>query len=267
MVKQDEKFKFKGDVAISYKQVLEEINGKENNLLVANGFNSSLGVFTSYENIFKEMMASKYGGHYIDVENKLEECNYDLEKFISSVLSDVDSKSIFLKKYISNKIKLDFMNATQKIVSSCIKNVYSEKNAGVHILLKNFNNYFTLNFDPFLYLFLLHFKKHDENNDTVAMQLNIKYINEDLNINQNDIYKIIKNLKKNGIVHIGVTKEETTRIEMSKTTKNNFIANVNQLSKEKKFGWKNTDIEKVVNQLLNEEKNFEILEFNDGFNE
>ena len=47
------------------------------------------------------------------------------------------------------------MKAAHEIVKSKIKNIYAEKNEGIHILLKNFANYFTLNYDSFLYLDIL----------------------------------------------------------------------------------------------------------------
>ncbi len=47
------------------------------------------------------------------------------------------------------------MKATQEIVKSNIKNIYAEKNEGIFLLLKNFTNYFTLSYDPLIYILLL----------------------------------------------------------------------------------------------------------------
>lgn len=44
------------DKVINYQEVLAQIKGKENHLLLANGFNSSLGVGTSYKDIFEKMI-------------------------------------------------------------------------------------------------------------------------------------------------------------------------------------------------------------------
>src|SRR5690606_3777015 len=106
----------------------------------------------------------------------------DLEKFIGALLQDVSADNAFLKKYINNKIKADFMQATHEIVKAELKNIYTENNEGIFILLKHFSNYFTLNYDSFLYLLLLNYKSVEkEVKKGISIQATIKFIGDDLN--------------------------------------------------------------------------------------
>src|SRR5690554_5182753 len=183
---------------LNYQEVLEQIKGHENHLLIGNGFNRGLAVDTSYPSIFKKMTECDFG-LYKEAQSLVQECGEDLELFIGRLTDDIDSQNHFLKKFVANKIKMDFMKATHEIVKTAIKNVYAEENAGVHILLNHFTNYFTLNYDPFLYLLLLHFKSGKETEDTaLAMKNSLKFIEEDLDTRENSIYTEIKHAREHG---------------------------------------------------------------------
>lgn len=176
-------------ILLSYKEVIEKLHDQECNLLLGNGFNRGLGVNTSYQSIFEKMIENDHG-IYKDVSQIVRESNYDLEIFIGKLIGDIKNENEFLKKYIGNKIKYDFMRAAHEIVKSEIKNIYTEKNEGIFLLFKNFTNYFTLNYDSFLYLLLLNFKLEEKR--TIAIQPSLKFIEEDMNEDQNDIYTEIK---------------------------------------------------------------------------
>ena len=60
------------------------------------------------------------------------------------------------------------MKAVGEMVQDLIKYVYSEHNESIHLLLRNFTCYFTLNFDPLLYLVLSRLKTEDRVNDAFA---------------------------------------------------------------------------------------------------
>ena len=124
---------------LSYEQVLETIESKENHLLLGNGFNYGLGINTGYPSIFERMIKNNHGV-YRDIADLVEECNYDLELFIGRLENDIANNNVFLKKYVNNKVKMDFMQATHEIVKTELKNIYAEKNDGVFLLLKNFTN-------------------------------------------------------------------------------------------------------------------------------
>src|SRR5574344_287095 len=120
---------------LTYKEVLERIKDQSNHLLIANGFNYGLGVKTGYGDIFKKMTKNnKY--IYNDAIELIESCGFDLEFFIGKLEEDIDPKNGFLKKFVSNKVKLDFMQATHEIVKAEIKNIYADKNNGIYVLLK-----------------------------------------------------------------------------------------------------------------------------------
>ena len=78
------------------------------------------------------------------------------------------------------------MKSAYGIVKENIKEVYQEKTQGVHLLLKNFSNYFTLNYDPLLYLLLMKFKKNNED-ISIAFSNTELFIQDDLNKQQNSI--------------------------------------------------------------------------------
>lgn len=68
-------------ILIKYDEVLQRIKDEESHLLVGNGFNRSLGINTSYDNIFNEMKNDDFG-IFNDAENYVIESDYDLESFI-----------------------------------------------------------------------------------------------------------------------------------------------------------------------------------------
>lgn len=141
---------------INYTEMLSEIDEKENHLLLGNGFNYSLGVNTGYKNIFDVMKEQNSSYNNLTIENG----NYDIEGIIGRLKENIDnSDKEFLHIFINNQVKKDFIKACFSIVKDSIKNIYEEKNKGLGLLFKNFTKYFTLNYDPFLYLLLLKFKK------------------------------------------------------------------------------------------------------------
>ena len=146
---------------ITYCELLNRLNEDErdNHLLLGNGFNISLGVFTDYKNIFNKMK-EKYNGY----EDLNINGNYDIENIIGELKNQIpvnSSHKLFLDSFINNKVKSDFMKSAYKIAKEGVKEIYSDKNYGVGILFENFTNFFTLNYDPFLYLMLMKYKKTD----------------------------------------------------------------------------------------------------------
>lgn len=245
---------------LTYKEVLDNIQGKENHLLIANGFNYGLGVNTGYGAIFKKM-AKNNKEIYNDALKLIEDCGFDLEYFIGKLEEDIKQDNIFLKKYISNKIKLDFMQATHEIVKSEIKSIYAKKNDGVFLLLKEFTNYFTLNYDSFLYLLLLKYKPiENQKKNSIVLQPSIKFIEEDLDANQNNIYSEIKNARINGTLRLNLgSLSNPLEKDCKLLTKTHFTAEIKEYSKTYKKGWQTKDIDRVVKQIFQEEKSEEFL--------
>ncbi|MDC7237509.1 MAG: hypothetical protein PQJ45_07010 [Sphaerochaetaceae bacterium] len=124
------------NIILSYDQVLSKLNQSltQNNLLLGNGFNLSLGVNTSYKNIFELM--KKNNKEYSIMQSE----NLDIEEFIgkckSNIREDNPIFNSFLTTFIHNKIKLDFMKAVTEIVSKEIKNIYEEKTKNYIYCLK-----------------------------------------------------------------------------------------------------------------------------------
>lgn len=245
---------------LQYQEVLNEIENQENHLLLGNGFNYGLGIHTGYSDIFKKMMESD-NGIYKDAQHLVEKSRNDLEIFIGNLIADINPENEFLRKYVENKVKLDFMQATQQIVKASIKDIYAVKNEGIFVLLNNFSNFFTLNYDSFLYLLLLNFKSIDKDErNAVALQATINFIEEDLNETQNNIYKEIKTARDEGKLTINVTENDAgIDLDFSLLTKTHFIQEIKSYSKLIKNNWKDKDIRSVVDKILEEEGNNKIL--------
>jgi len=251
---------------LNYNEIIDLIKNQTNHLLIGNGFNYGLGINTSYKSIFDKMIENDRGV-YKEATPIVENCNYDLELFIGELEEDINSDNVFLKKYIRNKIKFDFMKAAHEIVKTGIKNIYAEKNEGVYLLLQNFTNFFSLNYDSCLYLLLLKYKPIDnEPNNVIAFEPSIKFIEEDMNAQQNNIYTEIKEARRTGKLKITFGDEsDSLEKALNKLTKTHFQIEVNAYSKANNKGWKTKDIDKVVNLIFEEEKrNFFLKKIDDG---
>ncbi|WGK70386.1 DUF4917 family protein [Candidatus Haliotispira prima] len=257
-------------IIISYSELLEELEARkqECHLLLGNGFNNSLGISTDYKSIFTRMQDEE--PVYKKIAAEIEQDSYDIEKLIGkmkqSLLGEGSEIKKFLESYIENKVKFDFMKSASSIVKENVKEIYQENNKNIYLLFKNFSNYFTLNYDNFLYLLLMKFKKTaDEKQPTVAFQNTELFQREDLDQNQNNIYKEIQNIRKNGRSFIG-TNDNTVKIDLNKITKSYFQSQIKLWAKRSNKGWSAGDIEKASDLILEEEKeNSKLTNLNDGF--
>lgn len=178
---------------ITYCELQNRLNEDEtdNHLLLGNGFNISLGVYTGYENIFNKMK-EKYNGY----EDLKINGNFDIENIIGELKKQIPENSshkIFLDSFINNKVKSDFMKSAYKIAKEGVKEIYSDKNYGVGILFENFTNFFTLNYDPFLYLLLMKYKKTDLD-IALSFQHTLGFKKTDADILSNKEYQKIKSI-------------------------------------------------------------------------
>jgi len=250
----------------TYEEILELLDSNNSHLLLGNGFNNSLGVKTDYKSIF-EKMHKEYKG-YSDLNGSIVSENYDLEKIIGLLKGQINTESInksFLDKYINAKIKLDFMSATQEIVREKVKQIYQEKNEEIHLLFRSFKNYFTLNYDSFLYLLLMKFKKTNSGAGiSIAIQNTIKFQEDDIN-SEDTIYKKVKEAYENGIV--------STNINGVKQTRNLRILPKKRFEDEVRDHYKEKFSAKSINRAFKlfwkkkekEDQEKKVLNVNDGF--
>jgi len=250
---------------INYNDVITNIKDQENHLLIGNGFNRGLGIHTDYNTIFKRMIENNKGVYYY-AQSIIEECDNDLEEFLGRLEADINEKNVFLKKYIRNKIKFDFMKATHEIVKSEIKNIYAEKNEGVYLLLQNFTNYFSLNYDSFLYLLLLKYKLSDnQDKKTIAFEPSIKFIENDLNEKQSNIYQEIKKAREDGKLKVYIGDDDASMTKSFKSmSKSPLVTVLKEYANTNNKHWASKDIERVVMKLLEEEQKIRILMVDDG---
>lgn len=247
---------------ITYCELLNCLNrdGIDNHLLLANGFNSSLGVYTGYENIFDKMKEKYNGYEELNFNN-----NYDIEHIIGELKKQIPEDSIhknFLNSFINNKVKADFMKSAYEIAKEGVKEIYNDKNHGVGILFKNFTNFFTLNYDPFLYLLLMKYKKADS--DTlISFQNTLDFKESDANNINNDEYQEIKN------IYYTYTKElvdeegeKIIDVPFSKLNKTDFEKQLRDILKSRNKKLKNQHLDLLYDEL---EENEIALNINDGF--
>ena len=252
---------------IDYEKLLSRLEmsrPKPSHLLLGNGFNNSLGVRTSYQEIFNRMKKIYPG--YRKLEAMAEKKKYDIELLTEDLKNAVqpDDRS-FLAPYIGQNIKLDFMKATNEIVREKVKSVYSEHTESVYLLLRNFTSYFTLNFDPLLYLVLLRLKKENRVINAYAFHQQKLPGYQDLNEVQREIYEQVKGARQSGKLTMTFDKL-VEDLGFSHETKGYFTDSAKRLFRQNK--WARKDIEKACGQVWLEEKirRYEAnLKVNDGF--
>lgn len=250
---------------ISYNDVLQELEKSKpnNHLLLGNGFNLSLGIKTDYKSILNQMKANNK-----DFESIITE-NFDLEEFIGACKSQINVTGNpyvdFMKHYFHNKIKLDFMKAVTQIVTNEMKNIVQVQKDEIYLLLKQFDNFFTLNYDPFLYQLLMSFKK-DDKKEVLIFENTLPFIKEQMEINAQEILKEIEDGYQSGTLTINMITNQT-QLDLNKLSKSDFENQMkhyygkrvskSELKKVIDHFWKNKDI---IN-----EKNREIEKIDDGF--
>lgn len=242
---------------MKYSDMLSEIETTENHLLLGNGFNYSLGVNTGYVNIFDVMREHNPIYNSLNIEDN----NYDIEGIIGRLKNNINNPDKdFLDSFINNQVKKDFIKACFAIVKDSIKNIYEEKNNGIGLLFKNFSTYFSLNYDPFLYLLLLKYKK---NENLLIFNNSIPFIEIDLNVQTSDKYKTIKEIYFTYKKDIFDNNEnKILEKEFSKLTKTDFEKQLSDVLKSKNI----KSYKKCLEVLYEELRSNSIqLEINDGF--
>ncbi|WP_180374286.1 DUF4917 family protein [Candidatus Synechococcus spongiarum] len=248
---------------ITYPQVLQELKSTDqcSHLLLGNGFNNSLGICTNYRNIFEKMVEEDF--IYKTVKSTIETIDYDIEKLIGSLKECINTDSSFnsfLKSYVENKVKFDFMKSACLIVRDKIKGIYQDRNEKIYLLFKNFTTYLTLNYDTFLYLILMKFKR----NRVLAFQNSSLFQSRDLDEIENRIYAEIKGALENGQITTQVN-NETLNTCLNKLPKTTFESIIKNYNKQNNKQWKSKDIRRICNRIWEEKNNKPILEINDGF--
>ena len=249
---------------IKYSELLSRLQVHPNHLLLGNGFNNSLGIRTNYSEIFWRM--KKYYSGYRKVEERIKDNGYDVEfliKTLNGMLQDDDSS--FLSGYIERKIKMDFMKATSEIVQESVQTVYKVSHERIYSLLMNFDNYFTLNFDPLLYLILMRLKREKFTSDLEGPQFEFEFLEQTSKDVQLTIYKKIRDAREDG--ELGVTAGgENTSQKLRHTKKETFTDIVKVHFRDNE--WPNKYVENACNQIVNNERKKTLkgtLPVDDGF--
>ena len=288
---------------ICYDKLLEEIKqdkqkGLGCHLLLGNGFNNSLSIVTSYQSIFEKMQEKE--PIYKKITNRMEDISFDIEKLLGDVdreiktekqnptsshnepkaKSEADFIKEFLSPYIQQKIKLDFMTAASEIVHNKFNKIYKKNREDIHLLFKDFSNYFTLNYDPLLYLLLMKIKS-DENSkksndirgvDALFFDNSIAYKKNEINTAADGLYDKLKKFWNDGKVMASFEDEQWNGLEVRDLPEKK-IENLISIFKGKILKGKKISDKEIRNTLRlvldekrpEEEQKYETIEVNDGF--
>ena len=250
---------------MSCKELLKEIQKDKNgglgcHLLLGNGFNSSLGINTRYKNIFEQMQEIEPLYNENIAEKIEEDCNYDIEKFIKNLkglVNKIDDGKKDFKKFletsIEKKVKLDFIKACSNIIDKKANKIYRDEN--IKSFFNNFSNYFTLNFDPFLYLLLM--KKKEEKDE------------EGMEKTHPEVCENILNFYQTAEIKITWQNKNIAEKEMDDVLKKNFELEANEYCKIKFPATPKAEIKKVVDFVWTSSTKIDDLKIkvNDGFYE
>lgn len=254
------------DDVINYNQLLNEISGEENHLLMGNGFNLSMGMKFSYWSIFERMKEESFN-LYSGIDVLVETQNADLEYVLGKLVENIDDN--FVKEYIKIKFRIDFMKAVQAIVVDNLPKVYDKNNYGIFLLFEKFDNFFTLNYDSFTYLLLLKYKKSNDGT-TLIISASDEQIHLNFDNDLDDIYSECKKIYDSGNYNILVDSEVVNSSSLKLMTLAEKTSILYRYGKSKKLNWKKKDVVKVVKRILDEEKDKNTLTINQvelGFEE
>lgn len=232
---------------ITYADLLIELESTKpnNHLLLGNGFNLSLGIKTSYKNIFEQMKINNS-----DYEDVIFD-NFDLEEFIGICKSKIDKNDNmnyhFMCRFFHNKIKLDFMKAVTQLVTREEKNIFQEKNEKIYLLLKQFDNFFTLNYDPFLYQLLMAYKiEGTEPQQAIAFSNTFPFVKDLMENEDKELFDIIQLAYDTGTLTVDIPNEASKSKDLNNLTKAKFTQEINTLLESK---YDKQQIKACVDQL------------------
>ena len=152
------------------------------------------------------------------------------------------------------------MKAVTQIVKKEIKNIYQTKNEDIYLLLQQFDNYFTLNYDPFIYQLLMLYLKKDEKKSALVFKHSLPYIKEILDSRSNEVLEEIRKGYNSGKLTIIVDKQEKVLI-LNMLKKTDFKREMNlyfkgrydteEINKAVDFFWeiKDSDTSKILKNI------------------
>ena len=250
---------------IDYTELLSRLKwARPNHLLLGNGFNNSLGVRTNYSEVFLRMKKELSG--YRKVEERIKDNGYDVEFLIEELKSTIHGDdSSFLADYVEGKVKLDFMKAINEIVQESVKTVYKVSNEGIYSLLMNFDNYFTLNFDPLLYLILMKLKKERGDGDVEGLQPEFEFQGQYSKDLQLTILNKIREAREDGELGVTIGGKNTSQ-RLRRTKKGTFTDIVKDHFRDE--DWPTKYVENACDYILKAERKKRLgnnLRVDDGF--
>ena len=201
-------------------------NNSSKSVFLGNGFNLCLGVNTSYKSLFESILSSRNIKKIIkkSVRKNIEGDNFNLEAHIEEIPQE--HRDTVMEKFYD------------VILKKCRKRIYRYKEV-IRFFLK-FDNFFTINYDPLLYRFLLNFKVN-----TASVE--------------SDLYRDLES------IHAGIITEMEgfDDIPLRNKTKKSVYEIARYIFKEenKHKDYKREEYYDILKELRNEPR----IEINDGF--
>ena len=147
------------------RELLDKIDDgtTEKNIFLGNGFNLSLEINTSYKAIYESLNSQEHTQEFIrnvrehneEFDSSLESSCYNLENLINK-FPEISKQTIRTEIY-------------RTLLNRCRKRIKNHKK--LINMLFNFNQFFTTNYDPLLYRFLLNFVRQEDVNEKLLADM------------------------------------------------------------------------------------------------
>ena len=138
---------------------LKEILSKDNpkSIFLGNGFNLSLGINTSYLSIYESVRSIPDINKILKKNNlslkKVKKEEFNLERLVCKIKDEIHQETVLRGIY-------------QTVLDRCKKPIKEHKT--LMNFFESFDNFFTTNYDPLLYRFLLNFKSAEDTDELLT---------------------------------------------------------------------------------------------------
>jgi len=202
---------------------------------------------------------------------KIIDDNFDLEKFIGDCKQNINHDNNpyydFMTTFFHNRIKEDFMKAVTELVSQEVKNIFQEKNENIYLLLKQFNNFFTLNYDPFLYQLMMTYKKDEiSEKEAIVFKNSFPFVKDLMENDDRQLFEIIQQAHNSGQLIVTIPNNPRSANDLNKLKKSEFTHAVKSYLRDTHYSDK--QIKKAINKIWDEKNNSKrkyIEHVDDGF--
>lgn len=158
---------------ISFNQAIKGASNSERNLLLGNGFSRSIYKNFDYQELYEVAKTKlnddkKLSGSLISIFDELE--TTDFEKVLAHLVISEKITKHYENEVMSNAIKSDLINIRNSFIDSLVYThpltssiITDDTKNKVHVILSNFSQIFTSNYDLLLYWICMSTKPYNFN--------------------------------------------------------------------------------------------------------